>query len=99
FNVGDAERERAVRLLADYRTRHARPDVDADYYKPLDVAGRVSGVGSMGRLRYVVLMRGKPGDGPRNVLLEFKESLPSAFDVVRGRAGGPEVLAKRAEQV
>jgi uncharacterized protein (DUF2252 family) len=102
FNVSDAERERAVRLLADYRKRHARPDADPDYYKVCDVAGRVSGVGSMGRLRYVLLLRGKPArpdEGPRNVLLEFKEAMPSAFDVVRGRAGGPETLERRAEQV
>jgi uncharacterized protein (DUF2252 family) len=99
FNVSDAERERALRLLADYRSRHARTDVDPDYYKTLDVAGRVSGVGSMGRLRYVLLLRGKPGEGPRNVLLEFKEAMPSAFDVLRGRARGTDVLAKRAEQV
>jgi uncharacterized protein (DUF2252 family) len=98
FNLPDAEREQAVRLLADYRARHHRDDVAKDYYEVDDVCGRVSGIGSMGRLRYVVLVHGKGGPA-RNVLLEFKESRPSAYDVCRGRDLGPEALVKRAEHV
>jgi uncharacterized protein (DUF2252 family) len=99
FNLPDGERAQAVRLLADYRARHAREAVAEDFYEVEDVAGRVSGIGSMGRLRYVLLLRGKGSAAARNVLLEFKESRPSAYDVYRGRDLGPEALAQRAERV
>ena len=101
FNVDDAARAQALRLLADYRTR-VPPDVSAghkDYYNVLDVCGRIAGIGSMGRLRYVLLLEGKGSGEDRNVLLEFKESRPSAYDVYRNRETGPEALAGRAERV
>ncbi len=60
------------------------PDV-ADFYEVQDVCGRISGIGSMGRQRYVVLINGKGTREARNVLLEFKESLPSALDRYRQR--------------
>src|SRR5207302_1578393 len=74
----------AVRLLEDYRKRMPEPPA-ADYYEVEDVCGRVSGISSMGRLRYVVLLAGKGTEDGRNVLLEFKESHPSAYDVSRHR--------------
>ena len=100
FNLPDAEREQALRLLADYKPRHPPVnDNKKDYYKVEDVCGRVSGVGSMSRLRYVVLLDGKGDSDNRNVLIEFKESRPSAFDVYRGRDTTPEALKGRAERV
>src|SRR5262249_1953327 len=63
------------------------------------VCGRIAGIGSMGRLRYVLLLEGKGSGEDRNVLLEFKESRPSAYDVYRNRETGPEALAGRAERV
>jgi uncharacterized protein (DUF2252 family) len=53
----------------------------------------------MGRLRYVALLAGKGSAEGRNVLLEFKEARPSAYDVYRGRETTPEALASRAERV
>jgi uncharacterized protein (DUF2252 family) len=96
YNVPEPSKARALRLLADYATRHCREDVPADFYEAEDVAGRVSGIGSMGRLRFVLLLRGKGSADGRNVLLEFKEAQPSGYDVARGRT--VETL-KRAEVV
>ncbi len=100
FNLPDAEREQALRLLDDYKPRHPPAnDNKKDYYKVEDVCGRVSGVGSMSRLRYVVLVDGKgDGDG-RSVLIEFKESRRSSFDVYRGRNTSPDALLARAARV
>jgi uncharacterized protein (DUF2252 family) len=53
----------------------------------------------MGRLRYAVLLEGKGSKDARNVLLEFKEALPSAYDIYRDREKDANALAKRAERV
>jgi uncharacterized protein (DUF2252 family) len=100
FNLPDAERDQALRLLDDYRPRHPpQKENHKDYYKVEDVCGRVSGVGSMSRLRYVVLLDGKGDADGRNVLIEFKESRPSSYDVFRGRDTSPDALKARAERV
>jgi uncharacterized protein (DUF2252 family) len=99
FNVPDTEREQALRLLADYRKRFQKTNVKDGFFDVEDVCGRVSGIGSMGRHRYVVLVAGKGSADARNVLLEFKESLPSAYDVERGRETEDTALAQRAERV
>jgi uncharacterized protein (DUF2252 family) len=99
FNLPDADRAQALRLLADLLKRKTEPPPTRDYYRAEDVCGRVSGIGSMGRYRYVVLIAGKGSSEARNVLLEFKESRPSAYDVGRGRDLGAEALVRRAERV
>jgi hypothetical protein len=53
----------------------------------------------MGRFRYVVLVAGKGQRDARNVLLEFKEARPSAYDLFRQRETDAQALAGRAEQV
>jgi uncharacterized protein (DUF2252 family) len=98
FNLPDSERAQALRLLADYRRRMPPPG-PKDFYEVEDVCGRVSGIGSMGRFRYVVLVAGKGKAEARNVLLEFKEARPSAYDVYRQRETEPAALVQRAEQV
>jgi uncharacterized protein (DUF2252 family) len=98
FNLPDDQRARAARLLADYLSR--RPAVaNKDYYAVEDICGRVSGIGSMGRLRYVVLISGKGSDDARNVLLEFKEARPSAYDLCRNRDADAAALQGRAARV
>ncbi len=99
FNLDAAGEQQARRLLADYVGRRPAPPEYKDYYEVEDVCGRVSGIGSMGRLRYAVLVAGKGKAEGRNVLLEFKEARPSAYDVYRERETGPEALAGRAERV
>src|SRR5262249_23567431 len=99
FNLPAAESEQALRLLADYRQRVDKGDAKEDFYKVEDVCGRVSGIVSMGRLRYVLLLAGKGSAEGRNVLLEFKEALPSAYDVYRNRVPPADALTQRAERV
>jgi uncharacterized protein (DUF2252 family) len=99
FNLPDAEREQALRLLADYRRRRPGGPGPEDFYRVEDVCGRVSGIGSMGRLRYVVLVAGKGSAAGRNLLLELKEARPSAYDLYRNRDTGGAALATRAERV
>jgi uncharacterized protein (DUF2252 family) len=98
FNLPEGERQQALRLLDDFRKRQPPPPVK-DFFAPEDACGRVSGIGSMGRLRYVVLVAGKGTKEARNVLLEFKEARPSAYDLYRGRCDDPQALLERAERV
>ena len=99
FNLADNEREQALRLLADYRGRHPDLPEKTDFFAIEDMCGRVSGIGSMGRLRYVVLLAGKGSADARNVLLEFKEARPSAYDLYRNREMDEPALLHRAERV
>jgi uncharacterized protein (DUF2252 family) len=99
YNLPDDQAAQARRLVEDYRRRPGAPAEPEDYYAVEDVAGRVAGVGSMGRFRYAVLVAGKGTEKAHNVILEFKESLPSAYDTCRGRETGPEALKGRAERV
>jgi uncharacterized protein (DUF2252 family) len=99
FNLEEAEKEQAQRLLADYVKRLTHKPEFKDYYSVDDVCGRVAGIGSMGRLRYALLIAGKGREEGRNVLLEFKESLPSAYDTYRNRDTSPDALLNRAERV
>jgi uncharacterized protein (DUF2252 family) len=98
FNIPETERSQALRLLEDYRKRIPAPP-SADYYEVQDVCGRVAGIGSMGRSRYVVLVAGKGNREARNVVLEFKEARPSAYDLYRQRDTDKAALAARAERV
>jgi uncharacterized protein (DUF2252 family) len=99
FNLAPGEAEQARRLLDDYRRRQPKASEDKGYYAVEDLCGRVAGVGSMGRLRYLVLVAGKGSAEARNVLLEFKEARPSAYDLYRNRDTEPEALVTRAERV
>jgi uncharacterized protein (DUF2252 family) len=99
FNLPDDQHAQAVRLLEDYQKRHPERAANSDFYHVVDACGRVSGIGSMGRLRYAVLVAGKGSDEGRNLLLEFKEARPSAYDLYRGRDTGPDALVGRAERV
>jgi uncharacterized protein (DUF2252 family) len=99
FNLPDDERAQAERLLADYVGRQEKSRDIPDYYQIEDVCGRVSGIGSMGRLRYVVLVTGKGSAEGRNVLLEFKEARPSAYDLHRNRDTDAAALGGRAARV
>jgi uncharacterized protein (DUF2252 family) len=98
FNLPEDQREQAVRLLEDFKSRMPTPNFP-DFYKVEDACGRVAGIGSMGRLRYAVLIGGKGGKEGRNVIIEFKESRPSAYDLYRQRNREPEAPARRAEEV
>jgi uncharacterized protein (DUF2252 family) len=100
YNLSSAETDQALRLLADYRGRQtALEQKDNDFFEVEDVCGRVSGIGSMGRLRYVVLLGGKGSAAARNAMLEFKEARPSAYDLHRDRERDEAAPIRRAERV
>src|SRR5262245_30857749 len=99
YTLPDDQHAQAARLVDDFRRRQPEQGQKDDFWRVEDVCGRVSGIGSMGRLRYAVLLAGKDSGAAKNVLLELKESLPSAYDVVRGRAGDEAARARCAERV
>jgi uncharacterized protein (DUF2252 family) len=98
FNLPDDERACAARLLTDYVRRQGK-DPDDGYYALEDACGRVAGIGSMGRFRYAVLLAGKGSADGRNVVLEFKEARPSAYDLDRNRDADAALLVRRASRV
>lgn len=59
---------------------------DPEYFRVVDVARRVAGVGSLGRPRFVALVEGR-GSPDRNALVELKAAHPSA---VRPRVSTPQ---------
>jgi uncharacterized protein (DUF2252 family) len=89
--VSDAERE----LVSAFMREFAASQADAtpsDYYRVLDVASRVAGTGSLGMMRYVVLVEGKDngkgkgkgkgkdkGSLDHNVLFDLKQARPSTL--------------------
>ncbi len=93
FRLKPEHERQARRLHEDYVSRRKR---NGDFYEVEDLCGRIAGCGSLGRLRYVVLVRGEEPKEAREIILEYKESLPSAFDEARGRTPDP---ARRAEDV
>jgi uncharacterized protein (DUF2252 family) len=99
FNLPEDQYKQALRLLVDYCKRQPNLPEKNDFFAVEDACGRVSGIGSMGRLRYVVLVNGKGSADARNVLLEFKEARPSAYDLYRNRDGDEAALSRRAERV
>ena len=99
YNLPPDQDAQARRLLADYRKRPDAQQGSDEYYAIEDAAGRVAGIGSMGRYRYAVLIGGKGTADARNVILEFKESLPSAYDTYRQRDTDLAARKGRAERV
>lgn len=99
FNLSDEERSQAERLLNDFRQRWKNKPDKKDFFDIHDICGRISGIGSMGRHRYVVLISGKGHVEKHDVLLEFKEARPSAYDIYRNRETSPQALLERAEKV
>lgn len=61
----------------EFMTAFAREQDDPAFYRPLDVARRIAGTGSLGVDRYVVLVEGK-GSPDGNYLLDLKVALPSS---------------------
>jgi len=93
FRLKPEHEKQALRLHRDYVSRRKS---DGDFYDVEDVCGRIAGCGSLGRLRYVILIHGEEPKEAREVILEYKESLPSAYYEARGTAPDP---AGRAEDV
>ena len=99
FNLTDADKSQAQRLLDDFHKRWKNPPDKKDFFNIHDICGRIAGIGSMGRHRYVVLISGKGHEEKHDILLEFKEARPSAYDIYRNRETSPQALLDRAEKV
>ncbi len=57
---------------------------DIEYFRVIDVAHRIAGVGSIGYPRFVALIEGR-GSPDRNVLLNLKSAHPSAIATLRAQ--------------
>jgi uncharacterized protein (DUF2252 family) len=103
FRLDAAHERQALRLHADYLRRlGSRCPRGPEFFEVEDVCGRIAGCGSLGRFRYAVLVRGEDAKSPKEakeVILEYKESLPSAYDEARGRCGDRASRKDRARQV
>lgn len=100
FRLQPGDEKQARALHADYLTRtRPRKDRGPDFFEIEDVSGRTAGCGSLGRLRYVVLVRGEDARQAKDVILEYKESLPSAYDEARGRKTDRKSRRNRAAEV
>jgi uncharacterized protein (DUF2252 family) len=64
--------------LEEWFETWAKQQPDAEFYRLLDVAQRIAGVSSLGLRRYLLLVEGK-GSPDRNLLLDLKQSRPSAL--------------------
>jgi uncharacterized protein (DUF2252 family) len=67
-----------------------------DLYRPLDVAFRVVGTGSVGLRDYIVFMEGNGGDDP--LFLQIKEEPGSAYAPYLGEIGLPQHQGRRVVQ-
>jgi len=77
----EGQRREVTRWLGEF----AKSQPDPEFFKILDVARRVAGVGSLGLDRFVVLVRGDGGHHG-NAILDAKQAPPSSlarFDKVR----------------
>jgi uncharacterized protein (DUF2252 family) len=67
-----------------------------DLYRPLDVAFRVVGTGSVGLRDYIVYMEGNGNDDP--LFLQIKEEPGSAYAPYLGEMGAPQHQGRRVVQ-
>jgi uncharacterized protein (DUF2252 family) len=67
-----------IKSVTAFIDRFAAAQPNPEFYRVLDVGRRIAGTGSLGVVRYVVLVEGKDSpDG--NYLLDIKEARPSAM--------------------
>jgi uncharacterized protein (DUF2252 family) len=71
--VGKHARDAVMAFISEF----ARHQENQDFYRPIDVARRIAGTGSLGVDRYAILVEGK-GSPDGNYLLDLKEALPSS---------------------
>jgi uncharacterized protein (DUF2252 family) len=100
FPLKPEHEKQARKLHADYLSRmKPRKDRGPDFFEIEDVCGRTAGCGSLGRLRYVILVKGEDSKQVKDYILEYKESLPSAYDEARGRKTDRKSRRDRAAEV
>lgn len=72
--IDDERRNAVMAFMSDF----AGGQDNSRFYRPLDVARRIAGTGSLGVDRYVILVEGK-GSPDGNYLLDLKQALPSSL--------------------
>ncbi len=72
--------------VGEFMAAFAATQADPDFFRVLDIGRRIAGTGSLGLLRFVVLVAGK-GSPDDNLLLDLKESRPSALAAPLARLG------------
>ncbi len=98
FDLQPADVERAQQLLSDYVRRLGdKARKEPGFYDVEDICGRIAGCGSLGRYRFAVLIAGHGDDEGKNLLLEFKEALPSGCDLCRTAPAPPQAECRAAE--
>ena len=70
----DGQKGRVTEFMDSFAATQSNPG----FFRVLDVARRIAGTGSLGVLRFVVLVEGK-GSPDGNYLLDIKEARPSAL--------------------
>jgi uncharacterized protein (DUF2252 family) len=72
--IENESRDAVMTFMSEFASRQE----NRDFYRPLDVARRIAGTGSLGVDRYVILVEGK-GSPDGNYLIDLKEALPSSM--------------------
>lgn len=72
--ITEEQRSAVKALIKDWAATQLEPD----FFKLLDVAGRIAGNGNLGVPRYVLLVEGK-GSPNQNYLLDLKQERPSSL--------------------
>lgn len=65
-------------LVNGFMEEFAKTQANPDFYRVLDVARRIAGIGSLGVTRYAILVEGH-GSPDRNYLFDLKQSGPSSL--------------------
>ncbi len=92
YSLGRAEKARARRKFESW----ARRQPDPDFYRVLDLCGRIAGNGSLGLERYIVLVKGKR----QPFILDMKAAAPAApLAVLRARQPAWPCEAERVATV
>lgn len=73
-NCEAEQREKVIIAINNWAATQAKPQ----FFKVLDVAGRIAGTGSLGVARYVILVEGN-GSPNQNYLLDLKQVCPSSL--------------------
>ena len=73
--LDDMEKESVIKFIKKYAKLQPNPS----FYRPIDVARRIAGTGSLGVKRYVILVEGH-GSPDKNYLLDLKEAVPGALE-------------------
>src|SRR6202789_1730489 len=97
FRLSGAKSQMILDSLSQYRAS-LLPERQHffDLYRPLDVAFRVVGTGSVGLRDYVVYMEGNGSDDP--LFLQIKEEPNSAYAPYLGEMGAPQHQGHRVVQ-